>query len=98
MPVIRQLAIRLVSWKDDIARARGRELTDLGFSVDASSLRGSGGVIRHFRHMAPDAVVLDLERLPSHGREVGIMLRDSKHTASAADLCRRRSAKGGTHS
>ena len=80
MPVIRQLAIRLVSWKDDIARARERELTSLGFSVDASSLRGRGGVIGHFRDAAPDAVVLDLERLPSHGREVGIMLRDSKST------------------
>jgi len=80
MPVIRQLAIRLVSWNDDNARMRERELTQLGFSVDASSLLGVGGVVGHFRDAAPDAVVLDLDRLPSHGREVGIMLRDSKST------------------
>jgi len=36
--------------------------------------------VGHFRNLAPDAVVLDLDRLPSHGREVATMLRDSKST------------------
>ena len=72
--------IRLVSWNDDVARVRARQLTGMGFSVDASSLLGRGGVIGHFRDAAPDAVVLDLDRLPSHGREVGVVLRGSKST------------------
>src|SRR5271169_1979763 len=72
--------IRLISWNDDVARLLARQLTDMGFNVDASSLLGRGGVIGHFRDAAPDAVVLDLDRLPSHGREVGVMLRDSKTT------------------
>jgi hypothetical protein len=76
----RPVAIRLVSWNDEIAQARSRELIRLGFTVDARSLRECGGLISHFREAAPDAVVLDLDRLPSHGREVGIMLRDSKNT------------------
>jgi hypothetical protein len=80
MPHTRPVAIRLVSWNDSTARARALELTELGFSVDASSLLGRGGVIGHFRDAAPDAVVLDLDRLPSHGREVGVMLRSSKST------------------
>jgi hypothetical protein len=70
----------LVSWNSDAARVRERELTQLGFRVDASSLLGIGGIVSHFRDAAPDAVVLDLDRLPSHGREVGTMLRDSKNT------------------
>ena len=72
--------VRLVSWNEDAARVRTRQLTDLGFGVDASSLLGRGGVIGHFRDVAPDAVVLDLDRLPSHGREVGVVLRGSKST------------------
>src|SRR5271170_6732849 len=73
-------SVRLVSWNDDLARERARELIALGFNVDARSLRDCGGIVGHFRDAAPDAVVLDLDRLPSHGREVGVMLRDSKTT------------------
>jgi hypothetical protein len=84
MPVrlaaVRPASIRLVSWNDDLARMRAGELAALGFTVDARSLRECGGMVSHFREIAPDAVVLDLDRLPSHGREVGIVLRDSKST------------------
>src|SRR5271170_2999316 len=73
-------SVRLVSWNDDLARERARELIALGFNVDARSLRDCGGVVGHFREIAPDAVVLDLDRVPSHGRVVGVMLRDSKST------------------
>ncbi len=72
--------VRLVSWNDDTARVRARQLKALGFKVEARPLRECGGVVGHFRDLAPDAVVLDLDRLPSHGREVGTMLRDSKST------------------
>jgi hypothetical protein len=72
--------VRLVSWNDELARLRERELTALGFRVDASSLLGGAGIVGHFRNAAPNAVVLDLDRLPSHGREVGVTLRNSKST------------------
>ncbi len=72
--------VRLVSWNEDTAQVRAHQLTGMGFSVDASSLLGRGGVIGHFREAAPDAVVLDLDRLPSHGREVGVVLRSSRST------------------
>jgi len=72
--------IRLVSCEDAIAQVRARELKALGFRVEGRPLRECGGVVGHFRDLAPDAVVLDLDRLPSHGREVGTMLRDSKST------------------
>ena len=75
-----QLFVRLVSWSEDTAAARARELKALGFKVEARPLGECGGVVGHFRDLAPDAVVLDLERLPSHGREVATILRDSKST------------------
>lgn len=36
--------------------------------------------MKEFRENPPDAVVIDLGRLPSHGREVGVFLRGSKAT------------------
>ena len=76
--------VRLVSWNDDDAQKRARELRALGFKVESRPLSECGGVVGHFRDLAPDAVVLDLDRLPSHGREVGTMLRDSKSTRHLA--------------
>ena len=72
--------VRLVSWDDTRAEARARQLKALGFRVEARPLSECGGAVGHFRDLAPDAVVLDLDRLPSHGREVGTMLRDSRST------------------
>lgn len=43
-------------------------------------MRDIGGVVGHFRKIAPEAVVLDLDRLPSHSRAVGTVLRDSNST------------------
>jgi CheY-like chemotaxis protein len=71
--------VRLVSWKEDLARERARILKQAGFSVDASPLNPSG-LIGHFRAHMPAAVVIDLDRLPSHGREVAVALRQSKST------------------
>lgn len=50
-----------------------------GFEVDASPLE-TGRVIGVFRANPPAATVIDLDRLPSHGREVGVALRGSKFT------------------
>ena len=72
-------AIRLVCWNQDLARERARLLRDAGISVDASPLETSG-LIGHFRRKSPAAVLIDLDRIPSHGREVAIVLRNSKST------------------
>jgi CheY-like chemotaxis protein len=72
-------SIRLVCWNQDLARERARVLRDAGISVDASPLEISG-LIGHFRKISPAAVLIDLDRLPSHGREVAIVLRNSKST------------------
>src|SRR5882672_2057734 len=74
MPVV-----RLVCWKEDLASERARVLKDAGVSVDASPLN-TGGVMGTFRASPPSAVLIDLDRLPSHGREVAVALRNSKST------------------
>jgi CheY-like chemotaxis protein len=72
-------AVRLVCWKEDLARERARALEEAGFPVDASPLNPSGG-IGQFRANSPSVILIDLDRLPSHGREVAVALRQSKAT------------------
>src|ERR1700761_869297 len=72
--------VRLVCWNDELAQQRSAEIWRLGYRVDASSLRGTSAFVSHFRAVNPDIVVIDLDRLPSYGREVAIVLRGSKTT------------------
>src|SRR5579864_4252089 len=71
--------VRLVCWNQDLARERARVVEEAGFHVDASRL-DPGGLIGHFRACMPAAILIDLDRLPSHGREVAVALRNSKAT------------------
>jgi len=71
--------IRLVCWNEDAARQHARELKKAGFTVNASALRTSG-LIGQFRDHPPAAVLIDLDRLPSHGRAVAMVLRGGKST------------------
>jgi len=52
-----------------------------GFRVDASPFESSR-IIGRIAEMAPAAVVIDLERKPSHGKAVGSVLRQAKSTRS----------------
>jgi hypothetical protein len=72
-------SIRLICWNPDLARERAHLLRGAGFTVDASPL-GISGLVGHFRRVSPAAVLIDLDRLPSHGREVAVVLRNSKST------------------
>src|SRR6478672_1820725 len=70
--------VRLVCWKEDLARERVRVLEEAGIPVDASPL--NPGLIGEPRANPAAAVLIDLDRLPSHGREVAVSLRNSKST------------------
>jgi hypothetical protein len=72
--------VRLICWNEELAQQRAKEIAKLGYRVDASSLRGSSAFISHFRNLNPAIALIDLDRLPSYGREVGIVLRGSKTT------------------
>jgi hypothetical protein len=69
--------VRLFHWREEEAKPLIAELRKAGFTVDYDSLPGSGS----FRSMAERdtaAAVIDLTRLPSHGRAVAAELRARK--------------------
>lgn len=72
----------LVHWKDgpelDERRARLRKL---GYHVETMHREG-GEPYRRMKDDPPHAVVIDLSRLPSHGRHLGIAIRARKSTAT----------------
>ena len=69
--------VRLISWDVDDARKRALELEQAGVLVDASPFQPSG-LVSQFRDVP--AVCIDLDRLPSHGREIAVALRQTKAT------------------
>lgn len=72
--------VMLVHWNADEAQERAARLRRAGYEVDCHTQEGSGEPIRSVRESPPDAIVVDLGRLPSHGRAVGVWLRQNKST------------------
>jgi hypothetical protein len=73
----RQRRVRLVHWKEDEVPERAARLEAEGYAVDGEVPGTSIGIAK-LREDPPDAFVIDLGRLPSHGREVAYALRQSK--------------------
>ncbi len=69
--------IRLVHWKQDEVPERARRLEEAGFEVDGA-VPGTSIGVKQLREDPPLAFVIDLGRLPSHGREVAFSVRESK--------------------
>lgn len=69
--------IRLVHWKAEEVPERAARLEAEGFEVDGE-VPGTSIGIKQLREDPPAAFVIDLGRLPSHGREVAHSLRQSK--------------------
>ena len=72
--------ILLVHWNRDEARERATRLRRAGHTVVIHADQGGGGELRKVRNKPPDALVIDLARLPSHGRAVGVFMRQQKAT------------------
>lgn len=77
----KQKTLRLICWNEADAAARSVILRHAGYRVIADPPENAGGMVRYFRDLSPDVVVIDLDRLPSHGRELGLSLRASKSTS-----------------
>ena len=71
--------IRLVHWNEDEGLERQQQLEALGFAA-AFDFGDSLFVSRRIKADPPDAVVIDLSRIPSHGREVAHSIRTVKAT------------------
>ena len=71
--------VRLIHWNEAEGLERQKQLEALGF--DACFDFGGGAVVmRELKAGSLDAVVIDLSRLPSHGREIARSIRSSKAT------------------
>ncbi len=77
MASIRLFHVRLFHWRSEEAKPLLTVLKAAGYSVDYKEPVSS---YREVRLSPPDAIVIDLSRLPSHGREVAVFLRGSKAT------------------
>ncbi len=74
MPVV-----RVIHWKEAEASPLLEACRTAGFETEY--IEGDGGAIcRAIRTKPPDIVAIDLSRLPSHGREVAVWLRNTKST------------------
>ncbi len=69
--------VRVFHWRAEEAKPLLTVLEAAGYSVDYKEPVAS---YREVRHSPTDAIVIDLWRLPSHGREVAVFLRGSKAT------------------
>jgi len=68
-------------WNAAEADERAQRLTRLGYEVVCES-RGGPDLLRALRSDPPLAVVIDLSRLPSQGRDAGVALRQTRAARS----------------
>lgn len=71
--------IRFIHWNADEAKARAESLQKAGHEVDASMVEDQTA-FKAMRANPPDAFVIDLSRLPMHGRDVALAMRQAKST------------------
>jgi hypothetical protein len=71
--------VKLILWNAEEAQERAMVLSAAGYSVDARIPSGLKSV-QLLQENPPDAVVIDLARLPSQGRDIGLLLRQYKQT------------------
>ncbi len=71
--------VRLIHWNADEAKQRAKILRAAGYEV-IYKIQNGPEFLRDLRTRPPTAVVIDLSRLPSHGRDVGLGVRQSKAT------------------
>lgn len=76
MSPVRHILVRLICWKEDLARERAALLKAARLDVDSSPLNTSR-LIGRIMENPPSAIVIDLDRMPSHGLAVGVVLRRS---------------------
>jgi hypothetical protein len=75
--------IRLAAWKEGEGEARAKILADLGFDVVFEPL-DPGGILKAVTADPPVVLVIDLDRGPAAGRDVGVAVRVRASTRSVA--------------
>jgi CheY-like chemotaxis protein len=70
-----------VHWHEAEGAERAARLASFGYEVDLHASR-EGALPKELLRELPGAIVVDLRRLPSHGRAFAFVLRQSKRTRS----------------
>jgi hypothetical protein len=70
--------VRLIHWKEQEAEKRANWLRDAGYDVVFETF--SQATLRALAEDPPDAILIDLGRLPSQGRDIAVGLRTRKAT------------------
>lgn len=65
--------IRLIHWNADTAQERVGILSEAGYQIDYDPITNE--VLQAIKAEPPDALVIDLSRAPSQGRDMGIYFR-----------------------
>ena len=71
--------VRLIHWKAAEAEERVERLRAAGYEVVYRDM-GNSADLKELAEDLGDAVVIDLGRLPSHGRDIALWLRERKST------------------
>jgi hypothetical protein len=71
--------IKLIHWNSEEAKERTLKLTEGGYGVDSTIPTGLES-IQLLGEKPQDAIVIDLSRLPSQGRDFALVLRHHKQT------------------
>jgi hypothetical protein len=74
----RMPSVRLIHWNAEEAEERAKILQAIGYEVGYKLISPAG--LRELRENPPDAVAIDLSRLPSQGRDLGMNIRKYKST------------------
>lgn len=72
--------VRLVHFDEDEGLERQQQLEALGFDAAFDFDEGLMLVTKAIKSSLPDAVVIDLSRIPSHGRAVAQSIRDARYS------------------
>lgn len=72
------MRVRVIHWKATEAEPLLEAVRKAGAEPEFVDCRDTPGLGRLIRAHPPDAIVIDLSRLPSHGRAVGHWLRSTK--------------------
>ncbi len=78
-PAAKTRKVRLINWNAEEARRRAEHLESEGYIVDCT-LPSGPAFFTELRRSPPDAVVIDLGRLPSQGRDIAVTIRHSPST------------------
>ena len=70
--------IRLIHWKIEEAKERASLIADMGYEVDYKPINNVS--LRALWSNPPSAIIIDLTRIPSQGRDLGVTIRKKKAT------------------